>query len=314
MSMTPLASRDAHNRPPQVPPMADQTAQPAPMGRLRKLLEQPFVGFAPWILLSLIEGPDRLVLAAVLACGLAVATTVAGAAVSVRPKVLDIAGIAFFGALAAWAALADPGTSRWLGVWAGELSNGAIALITVLSLLVHRPFTLQYARETTEREYWTTPLFLRINYVITAAWAVVFAAIAIVGSIGDGPLHQPDNLWTNWLVPIALIVFATKFTNWYPNYATAEVTSPGTGRSRAVHHADLLRPLSVYLMPVGIVVMVLGGAAWWAGAVLLVAGVIVTRKLHQIAQADATAHAADGTSPNRPMATGAAAPGDRHFR
>lgn len=295
--------------------MADQTAQPAAMGRLRKLLDQPFVGFAPWILLSVIEGPHRLVLAAALACGLAVATTVAGAAVSVRPKLLDITGIVFFGALAAWAALADPGTSRWLGVWAGELSNGAIALIAVLSLLVHRPFTLQYARETTEREYWTTPLFLRINYVITAAWAAVFAAIATVGYIGDGPLHQPDNLWTNWLVQIALIVFATKFTNWYPGYATVDIaSSPGSGRSRSARHADLLRPLTVYLVPAGIVMMVLGGAVWWAGAVLLVAGVIVTRRLHQTAHAGATSDAAPQTNPNRPMTTDAAAPADRHFR
>ena len=277
--------------------MTDRTTQPDPSSRLRKLLDQPFVGFAPWILLSVVEGPHRLVLAAALACGLAVATTVVGLAVSVRPKLLDLTASAFFGALTAWAAVADPATSRWLGDWAGELSNVAIAVIAGLSLLVRRPFTLQYARETTEEEYWTSPLFLRINYIITAVWAVVFALIAIVGYIGDGPLRQPDNIWTNWLIQIALIVIAIKFTAWYPNYATADQKPAAGGRTRSAHCADLIRPLAVYLVPVGIVVMIVAGSAWWAGAILIVLGVVTTRKLHRAARVTGVSTAAQEANP-----------------
>jgi hypothetical protein len=247
---------------------------------LVKVLDQPFMGFAPWIAVSVVEGPGRVALAGALGAALAVAICVAGAAVGIRPKLLDLAAIVFFAALAVVAALASAGTQRWLGLWSAELCNVVIAAIAGLSLAVRKPFTLQYARETTEREYWNSPLFLRINYVITAVWSAAFLLIAVVGYIGDGPLHQPDNIWTAWIIQIALIVLAIKFTGWYPDYATAEPGPHGSpDRARLVR--ELLRPLAAYLVPVGILVAAVGGQLWWAGAILIVAGIVATRHLRR---------------------------------
>jgi hypothetical protein len=50
-----------------------------------------------------------------------------------------------------------------------------------ISLLADAPFTLQYARDGWPREYWTSPLFRRINALLTAAWAVVFTVNAALG-------------------------------------------------------------------------------------------------------------------------------------
>jgi magnesium-transporting ATPase (P-type) len=247
---------------------------------LVKVLDQPVMGFAPWILVSVVEGPGRVPLAGALGAALALSICLAGAAVGIRPKLLDLAAIVFFAALAVVAALASAGTQRWLGLWSSELCNVVIAAIAGLSLAVRKPFTLQYARETTEREYWNSPLFLRINYVITAVWSAVFLIIAIVGYIGDGPLHQPDNIWTAWIIQIALIVLAIKFTGWYPDYATAEPTPHG-GQHRARPVSDLLRPLAGYLVLVGILVAVVGGSLWWAGAIVIVVGIVTTRHLHR---------------------------------
>jgi hypothetical protein len=33
--------------------------------------------------------------------------------------------------------------------------------------------------------------------VISTVWALAFLLTALVGYIGDGPLHQPNNIWTN---------------------------------------------------------------------------------------------------------------------
>jgi magnesium-transporting ATPase (P-type) len=304
---------------------------------VRKVLDQPVMGFAPWILVSVVEGPGRVALAGALGGALALLICVAGAAVGVRPKLLDVAAIIFFAALALVAALASPSTQHWLGLWSAELCNVIIAAIAGLSLAVGKPFTLQYAREQTERKYWHSALFLRINYVITAVWSAAFLLIAIVGYIGDGPLHQPDNIWTAWIIQIALIVLAIKFTGWYPDHATADPTpataepapapataepaphaapaphaeqarhagpAPGAaGPHRAPPLSDLLRPLAAYLVPVGILVAIVGGRLWWAGVIVIVAGVVVTRHLHRHVRRTAMAA---GQAPSRQ--TGAPGP------
>jgi magnesium-transporting ATPase (P-type) len=296
-----------------------------PKATLRKVLNQPVMGFAPWILVSVVEGPGRVSLAGALGAALALLICAAGAAVGIRPKLLDLAAIVFFAALALVAALASTGAQRWLGLWSAELCNVIIAAIAGLSLAVRRPFTLQYARETTEREYWHSPLFLRINYVITAVWSAAFLLIAIVGYIGDGPLHQPNNIWTAWIIQIALIVLAIKFTGWYPDHATAEpatgagpatstgpatgagpasgtgpATSTGPAQAAAPHRArplsDLFRPLAAYLVPVGILVAIVDSRLWWAGVIVIVAGILITRHLHRHVRRAAMA---SGQAPSR---------------
>jgi hypothetical protein len=249
---------------------------------LRHLLDQPFIGFTPWILLSVVEGPGRVVLASALAWGLALTLASAGAVVGGRPKLLDVTGIAFFAAMIVVAAAGGPSTRHWLGLWAGEVSNLAIALITLTSIAAHRPFTLAYARETTDRAYWDSPLFLRINYVISTVWAVAFVLTATVGYIGDGALHQPNNIWTAWIIQIALVILAIKFTGWYPERATAEAqTDDHADTTHNPTQLALLRPLAAYLIPVGILVMIVSGNTWWIGGALIVLGVLLSRWLHR---------------------------------
>jgi hypothetical protein len=256
---------------------------------LRALVDQPSVGFAPWILLSVLDGAHRVVLASALACALAVVICAAGAISESSPKLLDVTAIVFFAVLTVVAAVSGHSASHWLGVWSAELSNAAVALIAGLSIALRAPFTLQYAREMTDLEHWDKPLFLRINYVITAVWAVVFLLVAIAGYIGDGPLNQPENIWTNWIIQIALVILAIRFTRSYPDHATAEAESPtAAARSRARHVRELLRPLAAYLVPVGILVMIFGGSGWWIGAALLVLGVLTTRALRRSANGAST--------------------------
>lgn len=261
---------------------------------LRRLLDQPFVGFTPWILLSVVEGPGRVVLAAVLACGLALMLAGAGTLAGLRPKLLDVTAIGFFGALILVAALGGPATQHWLGIWAGEVSNVAIALITIGSIVARRPFTLAYARGTTDPAYWESPLFLRINYAISTVWAVTFLLTAAVGYIGDGLLHQPNNIWTDWIIQIALLILAIKFTAWYPDFATAERPAGAPAESKHKRTAlEFARPVGAYLIPVGILVTIVGGNVWWIGAALIVLGVFVTRWLR--GRAAATAPTPDRT-------------------
>ncbi len=134
----------------------------------------------------------------------------------------------------------------------------------------------------------------------------MFLLIAIVGYIGDGPLHQPDNVWTNWIIQIGLVILGIKFTRLYPEYATTRAEAPpGTTSDRARDARQLLRPLAAYLVPVGILVMILGGDAWWVGAALLVLGILTSRALRR---ADERAETADSSQ----TSSGVTAPFETH--
>ena len=252
---------------------------------LRKVLNNPVMGFAPWIIFSVIEGPGRFAAAAGAAFGAALLILLVGVAIGSGAKLLDLAAIAFFALLLVLALTVGHDAHAWLEAWSGEISNVMIVLVAVGSVVARRPFTLQYARETTDRDYWDTPLFLHINYVLTWVWIGSFFVTAAVGWYGDGPLHEPDNIWTNWIVSIAVLIFAIRFTEWYPararsaalrSAAVADDTDPGS-----ITLAALFLPLTAYLVPIGIVFLVFDTAPWWIGVSLIVIGGAASRRLLQ---------------------------------
>ena len=53
--------------------------------------------------------------------------------------------------------------------------HAALALASLGSILVGRPWTIPLARRHTPPEVWATALFLETNVMLTAAWAVLFA-------------------------------------------------------------------------------------------------------------------------------------------
>ena len=249
--------------------------------RLRALLSHPVVGFVPWIAMSVLAGPHRFELACAIALALAVLTALLGVAVGIRVKLLDAVGVAFFAVLLLIGALVGPGALQWLDRWSSELANIAIALIALGSIAFRTPFTIQYAREEVPRENWNSPLFLHVNYVITWIWAAAFVITAIAGWIGDGPLNQPDNIWTSWLIQIALMILAVKCTEWYPDYARGRVEH-GTGQrgDSRPGPGSLLLPLTGYISTIGIVLLVVGGTPWWVGVGLIALGSYATRALY----------------------------------
>lgn len=119
--------------------------------------------------------------------------------------------------------------------------------------------------------------------MISSVWAIAFLLTAVVGYIGDGPLHQPNNIWTNWIIQIALVILAIKFTGWYPDHATAEQEADDDTARPKPSRLMLRRPLAAYLVPAGIVVMIVSGSSWWIGAALIVLGIVVSRWLHHSA-------------------------------
>ncbi|WP_284581460.1 hypothetical protein [Streptomyces sp. 2P-4] len=255
--------------------------RPTAASALRGFLESPVVGMAPWIIFSLLVGPGRFEVAVATALAAAVALVLLGHLT--RPgsswKLLELADVVFFAGMAVVGALAAPDTLRWLETYAGEVANIALTLIAFGSMAVRMPFTLQYAREQVDPSLWHTPAFLRTNYVITGAWGLAFLVAALAGAFGDLVLHNPDNIWTGWIIQITAIVAALKFTAWYPDVARARARrDAGLPGPEPPSTASFLLPLAALLIPLGIAVLILGDP-WWIGAALIIAGSLLTKAL-----------------------------------
>ncbi len=92
--------------------------------------------------------------------------------------------------------------------------DGGLLLIVLVSIAIRSPFTIQYAREETPKEFWRNPLFIRTNYAITCVWAmailVMVAADLILVDVPAIPL------WYGIVATILALTLAVTFTAWYP--------------------------------------------------------------------------------------------------
>ncbi|MET7645502.1 hypothetical protein ABZS83_18030 [Streptomyces sp. NPDC005426] len=172
-----------------------------------------FFAFAPWIIFDVIAAPSTWEFATL--AGL-VAAVVLNLPDLRRGsfKVLEITGIAFFAVLSVLALFLDRQDLLWVERYAQVLSSSVIAVVA-LGSLAFVPFTEQYARETTPREVWGSPVFRQVNQVLTLVWGGVFAATALLGLLAVHTSSGAD--WYNWIIPVVLLVLAVRFTERYPD-------------------------------------------------------------------------------------------------
>ena len=135
-------------------------------------------------------------------------------------KTLEIGSLILFGLLTAYTLLAAP---RWTVATVRLAVDGGLLAIVLVSLVIGRPFTLQYARERVPQQFWATPLFMTTNRAITAVWAVAFAVLVAADAAAEYVPALP--LWVDVAVSIAAFVGAVWFTRWYPAVVRRSVPS-----------------------------------------------------------------------------------------
>lgn len=137
-------------------------------------------------------------------------------------KILDIGTVILFGGLAAYARF----TAVTWSIVAVRLRVDAGLLLTVVaSIIVRRPFTLQYARQRVSRELWDSSEFVRTNYVITAAWA---GAFAVMVAADLAMLYVPSlPRWVSIVATVLALYGAFSFTDWYPKRNQEQVRTTG---------------------------------------------------------------------------------------
>jgi hypothetical protein len=136
-------------------------------------------------------------------------------------KMLGTGSAILFAALGCYVTLLDSGmapSAVKLTVDVGVLA------ISLMSLVIRRPFTLQYAREAVDAETAQLPGFLEANYVITWAWTACFVLMVLANVL---LIYLPGlPLWAGIAIAFAARNTAVYFTKWYPGYHRAKFAAP----------------------------------------------------------------------------------------
>jgi hypothetical protein len=132
-------------------------------------------------------------------------------------KMLGAGSAILFAALGAYIMLVDSGLSSSAVKLVADAGMFAISLTT---LVIRQPFTLQYARDVVDAETAQLPGFMRANYIITWAWTGAFLLMMVANVLMICVPGLP--LWSGLLIAFAARNSAVYFTKWYPEYRKAK--------------------------------------------------------------------------------------------
>jgi len=145
-------------------------------------------------------------------------------------KILGVGSVLVFSAVYFYVEWIDPS----LSISGVKLAvDAGMFLITLGSIVIGKPFTLQYALEVVDAETAKLPGFIRANYTITWAW--VFAMLLMMAG-NVALIYVPGlPLWSGLLVAFAARNSAVYFTKWYPEYRKAKYGTPPANALPGTH-------------------------------------------------------------------------------
>lgn len=206
-----------------------------------------FVGFIPWIAFAVIStriAADGVAWSALVAAVLS-ALFIVWAVRTNGPKLLNIYSLVLFTLITVVGFIGDAGVDRWLYEW-GRPLVGVVLGVAILVTAPFLPFTAEFARKSTPQEYWHSPLFTRINLMLSAVWGVAVLLMGVCAVLVTAfEAHALDTssphlaeLFLNWVIPIVLIVGMIRFTDVYPGrerekWMAAHGGEPGAGAPAA---------------------------------------------------------------------------------
>lgn len=165
--------------------------------------------FAPWLVFLLASRVTSLY-GAVAAGALAAVVVLTRAVGRRRVHMLDVASMVYFVALGAILVVIRPGH---LDFWAHYAQAGSHIALTILvfgSILVGRPFTEAYAKDTVPESAWHTDRFQSLNRRISTAWGLAFL-VGSISLISAGSIDSRQVL-LRIIVPFGTLYYAYVFT------------------------------------------------------------------------------------------------------
>ena len=179
------------------------------------LILAPFASFA---LLMLVTSAEVSLFATASICLAVIGLDVArGRSI----KMLGAGSVVVFAGIGGYIALIDPNLSHSAVKLTVDIGMLAISLA---SLIIRKPFILQYALEEVDAETAKLPGFRKAIYIITWAWTGAFV-LMIIGNVLT--IYVPGvPLWSGLVIAFAARNSAAYFTRWYPQYRKAKYGAP----------------------------------------------------------------------------------------
>jgi hypothetical protein len=179
------------------------------------LILAPYGAFA--VLMLLVSSTVSLVAAS----AVCLATIVVDALRGRSLKILPVSSAILFAGIAGYLTVINPGVSDKAVKLAVDIGMFSIS---AGSMLIRRPFTMQYALESVPAEIAAMPGFSRANYIITGVWT---AATLLMGLANAAILYVPGlPIWLGLAVAFAARNGAILFTNWYSAYRRGKRPAP----------------------------------------------------------------------------------------
>jgi hypothetical protein len=181
--------------------------------------------FSPWVLFLLATRVTSL--SGAIALGLVAALVVAARAIGHhRLHLLDVASVLYFTGLGLALEIIHPVSVTYWSRYAQAGAHAFLTLIVLGSVVIGRPFTESYARDTTPKELWGTPQFRAVNRQISLVWGLAFLvgtiSLIIAGSVSN------RTFLLRILIPFGALAYAYTYTQRVVT-ARREAASGGAG-------------------------------------------------------------------------------------
>ena len=239
------------------------------------VIGSPFAGILPWIVMSLFSGPGRFELSVAIAFALSLGFLLISHRHSSHLKPMEVFDLIFFALFFVLGYFVGHSGRTWLENWGGEISNVVLMLFVLITILVKQPFTMPYAKESTDPQYWDTPAFRHINYVISWAWFISFAIQTAMGYYAGAILADTNEFWWGWALPFAPMIAAIVFTEVYPDYARGKARGENPS---ALGFFEWIAPFALVCGAAGLITDSIGTTV---GVILIVGGAVVSGALNR---------------------------------
>lgn len=156
--------------------------------------------------------------------------------VKVFPKVFEIGILVITLAILIFEVVANP-SYEWSKHWTDVISSSCLLALSLFSILIGKPFTIQFAMEKVPEEYWGSEMFYFVNLIISAVWVLEFA-LSIMFSLLSIYVY-PDNNAARIAPGIVILVLALKFTTEFPKYMRERAQKTSSNSTQDAQNGDV---------------------------------------------------------------------------